>query len=64
VAGGGDAGSNRGVRANKISADKLELGIMESAICSSGQPAKDTTLGLATVATVVGARAILMRHGS
>src|SRR5262249_51332896 len=26
--------------------------------------AKDTTLGLATVATVIGARAILMRHGS
>src|SRR5262245_57751407 len=37
---------------------------MGSAICSSGQPAKDTTLGLATVATVVGAHAILMRHGS
>jgi hypothetical protein len=28
-----------------------------------GSAAKDTTLGLTTVATVVGARAILMRHG-
>jgi hypothetical protein len=62
VPGGGDAGGNRGVRANKVGADKLQLG-MGSAICSSGQPAKDTTLGLATVAAVVGARAILMRHG-
>ena len=43
-----------------IGADGLRLG-MGSAICSS---ISDTTLGLATVAMVGGARAILMRHGS
>jgi hypothetical protein len=55
VAGGGDAGGNRDVRADQVGADELRLGM--------GSDAKDTTLGLATVATVVGARAILMRHG-